>query len=67
MKLVDNAKDGWKWISTWALAAEVALLGTWAKMPETFQNTFSENTLATAGIVIAVVGFVGRFIDQGTK
>ena len=67
MKLVDNAKDGWKWVSTWCFAAEIALLTTWEKLPNVFKESFSEGWVLTLGVVIAVVGILGRFIDQGRK
>lgn len=67
MKLVPDAKKGWRWLSVQALLLELAILGTWAKMPADFKATIDEQWVMGAAIVVAVCGIVGRFIDQGAK
>lgn len=65
MKLVPNAKKGWKWISVQMMALNTALLATWIGLPDDLKSRIPEQWVFWAATSIAVIGIVGRFIDQG--
>lgn len=56
----------WKKYSAAALAAIVALQGAWAAS-EDLRGLMDQQTLSTITAVLAVLGFVGRFIAQTTQ
>lgn len=66
LKLVENWKQGWKWISTNAMAINMMLLSSWMAMPDTFQQAMPVEVLLYIAITLLVLGFIGRFVDQGT-
>lgn len=65
MKLVPDAKRGWKWISVQAMALNTAMLGTWVALPADLKATIPEQWVFWAAIGLALTGLIGRFIDQG--
>lgn len=69
IKLVDNWKNGAKMISAWALLIVAATEGAWAALTEAQQAAVTaiipEPAIHITVGVIAVIGFVGRFIKQG--
>ena len=72
-KLVWNWKDAYRWFSMKALALIAAIQGVILAMPATWQGELVPwlgvtwlSLLATLTVVAAVLGGVGRVVDQGT-
>lgn len=61
-KPVENWREGWKWISSWALALVVYL--TTFPVPDEVLNLLPEEMRLKVVGVIAFVGLVMRFIAQ---
>jgi hypothetical protein len=60
--LVDNWQHGWKWFSNLALTAIVAVNAV--PIPPEVINALPAHTQSTVTIGLAVVGVLGRFINQ---
>lgn len=64
MKLVDNWKDGWKWVSTQCMALSVAVLGAWDVIPEEWKSALPAGGAKSLVLGLLLIGIVGRFIQQ---
>lgn len=62
--LVDDWKQSWKWLSLQSNAINVAFLGTWAMLPEKFQEALPMPYVIGIAIVILVLGTIGRLVKQ---
>jgi hypothetical protein len=71
MKLVDNAKDAWKWFSRWAMGAPAAAGATWLCLPDDVRATVLERVgtgwLVGSVVTLLMLGMVGRMVDQTKK
>lgn len=65
LKLVDDWKQGWKWVSTQSMGAAIAFLTTWALMPEDLKAHVPPDIAAIIAVILLVLGFIGRFLKQG--
>lgn len=66
LKLVENWKEGWKWISTNSMVLVITILSSWGAMPEAFQQAVPLPVLMWVAVAVLVLGVIGRFVDQGT-
>lgn len=64
MKLVANWKQFPRWISVQAHALQVAVVGTWAMLPDSLRSYLPGKAVAVAVAVIATLGIAGRLVDQ---
>jgi polyferredoxin len=64
MKLVDNWRQAWKWVSIHALWVAGVLPSVWESLPHRWQDIVPVNVLAIATGVTAVIGIVGRLVQQ---
>lgn len=64
MKIVPDAKDGWKWLSVQAMALNTAILTTWVSLPDDIKAIIPDTYVMTGAAMLTVAGIVGRFIDQ---
>jgi hypothetical protein len=64
LQIVDDAKNAWKWFSVNIPALNLAFLGTWAVLPETFQNAIPEPVVLGISAALIVAGMVGRLVQQ---
>ena len=64
MKLVDDWKDAWRWLSVRAMVLALALQAAWGVLDETQRESLPDwlVTALTAGIL--VFGVAGRLVDQ---
>ena len=62
MQLVKNWKDGWRWFSNVAFTA-IAVVNS-APLPPELIDAMPDNIRVHVTVALAVVGVVGRFIDQ---
>lgn len=60
MRLVDNARHAWKWLSTQMLAVTGAMPGVWLSLPDDWRSAIPPTVLAIAAGVTSVIGIYGR-------
>ena len=65
LKIVPDARKGWRWFSAQAMAVNAAGLTTWLALPDDLKSTIPNQWVMAGAIVVTVAGLVGRFIDQG--
>lgn len=64
MKLVDDWKKAWKWLSVQLPALNLAFLGTWALLPEKFQEALPMPWVIGIAVALIVCGIAGRLVKQ---
>ena len=64
MVLITNWRSAWKMFSVQIPAVNVALLATWAALPEKFQNALPASWMLAVAAVLIVIGVIGRLIKQ---
>ena len=64
MRLVDDAKNCWRWLSIQFPALNIAFLGTWGALPAKFQDVIPTPWVMGISAVLIVLGVAGRLIDQ---
>lgn len=64
MRLVDNAREAWKWYSVQALAVLALLPLVWAELPAEVVDMIPAETRRWIMVAIAISGIVGRLIPQ---
>ncbi len=64
MKLVDNAKDAWKWFSMQAMTLAGALQGAWIAVPGDLKDNVPANMVHIITLGLVVAGIVGRLVKQ---
>lgn len=67
MKLVEDAKQAWRWMSIQFPALNLAFLGTWGALPSKFQDAIPTPWVIGISTALIVLGVVGRLIDQKPK
>ena len=67
IKLIDNWKDGWKFISVNCMWLSAAIQGAWFYLPEDLRSKLPETYAITASIILLIIGIIGRFVDQYLK
>jgi hypothetical protein len=66
MKLVRNAERAWRWFSVQAQTVAGAGAAAWLVVPADMRAQVPSEALAIAGVTLAVLGIIGRLVDQGT-
>ena len=64
MRLVDNARNFWKWFSVQALAVLGIIAAVWPVLPPEAQALVPEPWRPWVLVAVAVGGIFGRVIDQ---
>lgn len=64
MKLVENARQAWKWFSVQALALLALIPQIWAELPPETHALFPLNALRWTITLVAVAGIIGRLVPQ---
>ena len=64
MKLINEWRKIYKYISVQIPALNVAFLATWALLPQKFQDALPVTWVIAIAIVLLVAGVVGRMIAQ---
>ncbi len=67
LRLVDNWKSAWKWLSAQALAITGALNLAWAALPDKMQDAIPPTTLAWMSGAVLAIGFIGRLVTFAPK
>jgi hypothetical protein len=64
MKLVDDVRSAWKWISVQSMALGLAIQGAWEVIPSDLKAGFSEKHVRWTAMVLLVIGIIGRLVKQ---
>jgi hypothetical protein len=67
MRLVDNARNAWKWFSVQALAALGVIPVVWYALPPEAQEIVPEHLRPWALTIVALAGLSGRLVKQEGK
>ena len=67
MKLVENWKEGYRWISNQCMALSVAILSSWEMIPAEWKSALPMDDVRPYVISLLMLGIVGRFLDQSKK
>ena len=65
MKLVDDAKQAWRWFSVWALGVLAALPLVWAELPPETHALIPDAVRPWIITAVALAGIAGRLVRQG--
>lgn len=65
MKLVEGAKQAYKWFSMQAMAVATAIVSTWAMLPTELKAMIPAKYMAGITATVLVAGMVGRLLKQG--
>jgi hypothetical protein len=66
MKLVDDAKQAWKWLSVQAMICAGALQGAWVFIPDDMRASIPHGVVQGVTIALLVLGVGGRLVKQKT-
>lgn len=67
MKLVDDWRQGWKWISVQAQTLALAYIAAWAYDPNMVKEAMGDGASRALLASLLVLGLSGRFVLQGFK
>lgn len=67
MKLVDDWKQAWKWLSVNCMAVAAAIQGAWISLSDDIRSELPQYAIHIATIAILVAGIGGRLIQQNKK
>lgn len=64
MKLVDNAKQAWRWFSVQAMVMAGAIQSAWLFVPDDLRSTIPPQWLQGITIALMCMGVAGRLVKQ---
>ena len=64
MKLVDNAKNAWRWFSVQAMVLAGAIQGAWVFVPEDMRTSLPPSAVQAITAVLLGMGVAGRLVKQ---
>ena len=64
MKLVNNAKNCWRWLSVQAMVVAGAVQGAWMFIPEDLRVSMPPLVIQVITLSLLVAGVAGRLVDQ---
>ena len=64
MKLVDDAKQAWRWFSVQAMTLAAAIQGAWVFVPDDMRATLPPGAVQWLTIGLLAMGVAGRLVDQ---
>lgn len=67
MKLVDDWKDAWKWISVNCMVLAGVVQTAWISIPDDLRSTMPSYIVHALTIGLLLMGVAGRLIKQGEK
>ena len=67
MRLRDDWKDCWKWISVNCMFLAGSLQAAWMSLPDDLRAECPRNAVHMVTIAILVLGIIGRILKQGDK
>lgn len=66
MKLVDDWKDAWKWISVNCMIIATAIQGAWMYIPDDMRTAIPSGIVNIVTLILLAAGIAGRLVKQGT-
>ena len=67
MRLIDDWKRAWKFLSVQAMALVVVIQGAWAGIPDDLKLNFPKWAVTALSIGLLVFGISGRLVKQAPK
>jgi len=67
MKLIDDAKDAWKWFSVQAMTLALAIQGAWEVIPADMKTSIPSQYVTYVTLGLLVLGIAGRLVKQGKE
>ncbi|WP_064746401.1 hypothetical protein [Lysobacter antibioticus] len=64
MKLIDNWRQAWRFVSVQAMTFAIALQGVWLNLPEDLRTHVPDRLAATVTAGILLLGLIGRLFQQ---
>lgn len=64
MKLVEDAKQAWRWFSVQSMVLAAALQGAWVYIPDDLRHNIPSSVVQGVTIALLALGVVGRLVDQ---
>jgi hypothetical protein len=64
MKLVDDAKQAWKWFSIQAMTLAGAIQGAWLLIPDDMKTSIPQGIIQWITLLLLILGVAGRVVDQ---
>lgn len=64
MKLVENAKNAWRWFSVQAMVLAGAIQGAWLFVPDDLRASVPQSWLQSITLALMVMGVAGRLVKQ---
>lgn len=64
MRLVENAKNAWRWISVQCMVVAGAIQGAWLAVPPSMQAAIPANVVYWCTLALLALGVAGRLVKQ---
>lgn len=64
MKLVEDARHCWKWLSMWCMTLAGTIQGAWAYIPDDMKTSIPPGIIQGLTVGLLVLGMAGRVIKQ---
>lgn len=64
MKLVENAKNAWRWFSVQSMVLAGAIQGAWLFVPDDLRASVPQTWLQGITLALMVAGVAGRLVKQ---
>jgi len=64
MRLVDNVKTAWRWLSMQFMAAAVAIQTAWLSLPDELKASIPPKAVSAITIGLLILGMLGRLKKQ---
>lgn len=64
MKLIDNWRQAWRFLSVQAMALAIALQGVWINLPDDLRAHIPDKIALSVTAGILVLGLIGRLFQQ---
>ena len=65
MKLIDNWKDAWKWLSVHCMVLAGSIQGAWLYIPDDMRQSIPSKLVTGLTIGLLMLGVIARLIKQG--
>ncbi len=67
MRLVNDWKSAWKWVSMNCMVWATVLLTVWATIPDDLKKELPHGVDRWVAVLLLITGIAGRLIRQGPK
>ena len=64
MRLVENAKNAWRWFSVQSMVLAGAIQGAWLFVPDDLRSSVPQSWLQGITVALMVMGVAGRLVKQ---